>query len=111
MSEVKRINPEYNPKVEVLKSIKLPIELKNSKGETIASIQYWEGSEYVRSGYHGFVNGHHVYEYGHAELTDCIEATFAYLYTQMNDFRKVAEKHERLVGALKESLSTPWNKL
>jgi hypothetical protein len=99
--------------IKVLSLEELPIELKNHKGENIASIYY---SDHFK-GYIGSVNGHNIedsylgYPRGYNSLSDCVKATFAFLYTRMQDYRKEAEEYQELKEALRTALSTPFNKL
>jgi hypothetical protein len=104
MSNITRLDTGYDPKIEPLKELKLPIELRNHRGETIASIFYSQ-----EFGYGAHVNDHSLTWY--RDFTECLRAAFTCLYTQMQDYRKIAEKHDRLADALRETLKTPFNNL
>lgn len=100
MSEPVRINKHFNPKVEPVEGIKLPIELHNNNGDLLASISYDER----RGGYCARVNNYTIDNFGYCyeELTDCLTNCFAYLYQEMQEHRKVAEKHWELTKLLRE---------
>lgn len=106
MSEVIEIKTGYAPKVEPLKDLKLPIELRNGRGDVIATIFYLDYDKC----YHWSVNNKSS-SYGFSEFSDCLESAFAYLYTEMQEFRKEAEEYRVLKGALRTALKTPWNNL
>jgi hypothetical protein len=92
----------YSPKIESPETIKFPIQLKNKDGSVIASIEFWEGSEYLRKGYYAFINGHNVNDSGFETITECMEAAFAYLYVKMHEYRKISEKYNELKRILKD---------
>jgi cysteinyl-tRNA synthetase len=97
----------YNPQIEPLKNLKLPIELKNHRGDIIASIWFADYNKKYNWSVEGITN----HSSGYHEFTECLETCFGKLYQEMQEYRKESEKHDRLVDALKESLSTPFNKL
>ena len=88
-----------------IKSIKFPIVLKNQQSnKTLLYINFVDGI------YKSYVLDKEICRY-EDDFTICLERTIGYLYQEMIDAKKVNEKHYRLVDALKESLSTPFNKL
>jgi hypothetical protein len=100
MSDIIRLHPHYNPQTIDPSGIKLPIELRNHEGKVIAGIyKHWE-----RSGYFVVVNGTTFGDDYPYDLTEALEKAFATMYQAMHDYRKIAEKHHRLVAALQESL-------
>ena len=50
--DVLKLQTGYRPKIEVLKDVKLPLELRNRRGVVMASITYQDGKN---KGYHGYV--------------------------------------------------------
>lgn len=106
---VKKLETGYAPKTEPIEGLKLPIELKNREGKVLAYIDYWKHD----NKYHWRVEGIDNYyrDRGHSTFMECFEECFGEIYQKMQDLRKENEKHNRLISALKESLSTPFNKL
>jgi hypothetical protein len=102
---VTALNTGYKQEFQPVKNIRLPMEIKNHREETIASIWHSESE----GTYFCYVNGKEVAASG--DFSECLSLAFCWLYQEMQNYRKVAEKHGRLTEALRESLSTPWNKL
>lgn len=100
---VKTLDTGYSPKIVDPSGIKLPIELKNGRGEVIASIcsDYKTTDRYV-----AYINHHRIdcYGFGFSDITECIEAAFAYIYQQMQEYRKQAEEYNEVRTALRKAL-------
>lgn len=84
-------------------AIELPIVLKNGRGELLAEIINPDGKE---DKFVAYVNNHKINNYGFDfdSVTECIEATFAYLYQQMQEYRKQAEEYQEVKVVLKKAL-------
>lgn len=101
MNNIIELPTKYSPVSEPIEGLKLPIQLKNHRGDVLAYIDYWHWDKK----YHWNVEGvHQNYNRSFDTFIECFEDCFGALYQQMQEYRKVSEKHASLVEALKESL-------
>ena len=100
MSDVINLNTGYNPQTAEQSELKLPIELRNHEGKVIAGVyKHWK-----HQGYFVVVNDTTFGDDYPYSLTEALEKAFSTMYQAMQDYRKIAEKHHRLVAALKECM-------
>lgn len=99
--QVVELNTGYTPKVEPLQGLKLPIELKNHKGEVLASIFFLDYNKKYYWQVNGIDRGYHV-EFDSFE--ECLVDCFGSLYQTMQNYQKESEAYDRLRSTLAESM-------